>query len=199
MKELILKNKWLGFVALLLYALISATIVTKYTKSIVQQYTPMVVQEVNDFLPITLENGEITAPVNTVISKNYGDENSKINVVLDTTKNEFNATELNEYGLYISKKFVYGVGAKKTEIQSLKNFPNGTLNEEVLNASADAFLQSVKKYLFPMFVAVSLIISALAVLIYTILTHWLMAIVFKVRFAHTLRLNTLTYAAVSII
>ena len=198
MKDFILKNKWLGFVALLVYALISASVVSKYGNAIVKQYMPVVVQEAEQFLPITLQNGKIVAPENTIISQSYGDENQTINVVLNTRVDEIPSTDLSQNGLYVSKKFIYAVSPQKTEIRSLKELPDGTLDAATLNAGAEAFVKSTQKYLFPVYAVVALLLSMLAVLIYTVIMHWLMAILYKVRFGYTLRVNTIIYALVSI-
>ena len=198
MKDFILKSKWLGFVALLAYALISASMVSKYGNAIVKQYTPVVVHEAEQFLPITLQNGEIIAPKNTIISQSYGDENQTINVVLNTRVDEIPVTDLSDTGLYVSKKFVYAVSPQKTEIRSLKELPDGTLDVEVLNAGAEAFVKSTQKYLFPLYAVVALLLSMLAVLIYTVLMHWLMAILYQVKFGYTLRVNTIIYVVISI-
>ena len=201
MKNFLLQNKWLGFVALLIYALIASAVVSKSGIELVKQYTPVVVQEAEQFLPITLQDGEIVAPQNTIISQTYGDDENemKFSVVLDTSRDEFEATSLNKPGLYVSKKFIYGVNGQKTEIRSLKEFPDGTLDKETLDAGADLFVKNVQKYMFPLYALVTLIIAMIAVLIYTLVMHWLLAIMFKVNFGQTLRVNTLVYAVISII
>ncbi len=197
MKNFLLRNKWLGFLVLLIYSLVAAAIVSKSGIALVEQYTPVVTQEVVDFLPITVQDGEIVAPENTVISKTYGDENMKFNVVLNTRVDEFESTSLSEPGLYLSRKFFYGVNGKKTEIQSLKDIPNGTLDKETLDAGAELFVKNTQKYMFPLYAAVCLLISLIAVLLYTLVMHWLMAIWFNAKFGQTLRINTLVYAVVS--
>ncbi len=201
MKNFLLYNKWLGFIALLLYALIASAVVSKFGIALVEQYTPIVTTEAEQFLPITLQNGEIVAPQNAVISQSYGvnDNNMKFNVVLNTTRDEFEATSLTEPGLYISKKFVYGVNGQKTEIRSLKEFPDGTLDKETLDAGATLFVKNVQKYMFPLYAIVALIVAMIVVLLYTVVMHWLMAIMFKVNFGQTLRINTLVYVVISIV
>lgn len=201
MKNFLLNNKWLGFIALLIYALIASAVVSKVGITLVEQYTPVVTAEAEQFLPITLQDGEIVAPQNTVISQTYGNDESdiKFNVVLNTTRDELEATALTEPGFYVSKKFIYGVNGQKTEIRSLKEFPDGTLDKQTLDAGAELFVKNTQKYMFPLYVLVALIIAMIAVLIYTILMHWLMAIMFKVNFGQTLRINTLIYAVISIV
>lgn len=201
MKNFLLNNKWVGFVSLLVYALIASAVVSKYGVEIVKQYTPMVVQEAEQFLPITLQEGEIIEPQNKIINQTYGDEKNgvKFNVVLDTTRDEFEATSLTEQGIYVSKKYMYGVSGQKTEIRSLSDFPNGTLDKEKLDAGADLFVKNTQKYMFPIYAIIALVSAMIAVLIYTVLMHWLMAIMFKVKFGFTLRINTLVYAIISII
>lgn len=203
MKEFLLKNKWLGFVALLVYALVAASVVSKYGNALVKQYTPVVTQEAAQFLPVTFQNGEIVAPQNTIISQSYGfsdnNEADKINVVLNTNVDEFEATQLNENGIYFSKKYMYVVSPRKTEIQSYKDVPDGTFDEETLKAGAEGFVSATQKYLFPVYTVVCLVLAMIAVLIYTVLMHWLMAILFKVQFGNTLRVNTLTYAIIGIV
>ena len=41
------------------------------------------------------------------------------NVVLDTRVDEFEASKLSNNGLYVSRKYIYGVSPQKTEIRSL--------------------------------------------------------------------------------
>lgn len=201
MKNFLLNNKWLGFIALLVYALIASAVVSKAGIALVEQYTPVVTAEAAQFLPITLQAGEIVAPQNTVISQAYDvdDNGMKFNVVLNTTRDEFEATSLTEPGLYVSKKFIYGVNWQKTEIHSLKEFPDGTLDKETMDEGAELFVKNTQKYMFPLYAVIALIGAMIALLIYTVLIHWLMAIMFKVNFGQTLRINTLIYAVVSVI
>ena len=59
MKDFLLNKKWVGFFALLIYALIVAVFVSKSSKEAVLRYGPTVAAEIEYFLPITVENGEI--------------------------------------------------------------------------------------------------------------------------------------------
>ncbi|MBQ9035543.1 MAG: DUF1189 family protein [Alphaproteobacteria bacterium] len=200
MKNFLLQNKWLGFVALLIYALIDSAVVSKIGIAAVEQYTPVVAQEMEQFLPITVENGEIVTPQNAVVrqSFNLGSEENKIpfNVVLDTTSNEIEATALAEDGIYVSRKFMYIVSGKNTQIQDLSDIPNGTFNKETLNAATELFVKNTHKYMFPLYAVATLIVAMIVILLFTVLMHWLMAIMFNVTFGRTLRINTLTYAVI---
>ena len=199
MKDFLLNKKWVGFFALLIYALIVAVFVSKSSKEAVLRYGPTVAAEIEYFLPITIENGEIVEPQDTIISKTYGEGWQSANVVLNTRVDELEPSSLQGQGLYLSRKYMYTVSGTKIEIHSLKDLPNATFDKEVLDSALAYVEKNVGRYIFPFMFFSVLIGGMLGALLYTVVMHWLMAIVFKVSFAHTLRINTLSYVGLSLI
>ena len=191
MQEFLLKKKWIGFAALVIYSLIVAVYSVKMAKEFVTQYAPVFEREAVDFLPITIQNGEIAEPENTLIQKSYGSGWQSFNVVLDTRSDEFEPSSLQGQGLYVSKKFIYTVANNKIEIHNMKDLPDATLDADTLSAAVQYTIKNIGRWAFPFVLVVVFISMGISVLLYTVLLHWLMAIIFKVKFAHTLRITTL--------
>lgn len=201
MKELITKNKWLGFIVIIVYAIIAGAYATRVIVPFVHQYMPTVTEEAKSFLPITFENGEIVAPQDTVISKSYDVGGDKIQVVMNTGVDEFETSSLKDQGLYISRKYLYAVSARKTEIQSFEKLqmPNMVVDGEIVDLAAAEIENNIGKYLFLTTFFAFLIFSAFAVLLYTVCMHWIVRIWFKVDFTQTLFVNSVAYVILSLV
>lgn len=199
MTEFLLKKKWIGALFVVIYSLIAASFVAKIATQLMNEYAPVVANEIADFLPITVENGAIVAPENTLIQKSYGEGWQAANVVLDTRVDRFEPTSLQGQGLYVSREFIYTVARNEIKIHSLKEMPDGTFDKETLDAAVEYIEKNIGKWSFPIMFVTILLQTMFAILIYTLLLHWLIAIVFKVKFGHTLRVNTLAYVTLSIV
>lgn len=199
MKELFIDKKWVGAILLVIYSLFGSLYMTRGLNDIIHQSAPMIVQEVEEFLPITIEGGKIVAPENVVISKNYGTAKNAASIVLNTKVDEFDAADLNKIGVYISKKYIYIVQANKTEIHKISEFPNITINRELLNNIVYYIDQNAGRILFFISFFGILLITMLMITIYTALIHWLMALLFKAPLTLTLRLNTLGCIAIPLL
>ncbi len=201
MKELITKNKWLGFIAIIVYALIAAGYATHTIVPFVQQYMPAVSEEIKSFLPVTFENGEIVEPQDTVISKEYDVGGDKVKIVMNTGVDEFDTLDLRNQGLYISRKYIYAVSERKTEIQSFEKLqmPNMVVNDEIVDLTAAEIEKNIGKYMFVTTFFAFLIFSAIAVLLYTLFMHWIIRIWFKIDFSQTLFVNSVAYVILSLL
>ena len=201
MKELITKNKWMGFIAVLLYALISAFYTADVAVPLIKEYAPVIAKETEQFLPITIENNEIVDPADTVISKTYGSGRSEAKVVLDTRVDKFEASDLTEQGLYVSRKFIYAVSKQKIEIRSLESLriPNMVIDRNIVKVWTDAIEHNVGKYIFGAVFAFMLVFSCAAILLYTVCMHWIIAIWFKSPFSQTIFINSITYVALGLL
>ena len=186
MKDFLLKTKFLGVALVLIYALVLASLATPTINNLIRTSVPQAAQEIKYFLPITIENGVIVSPENTVLEREFDANGQKVRIVLDTRVDEFAATNLTETGIFISKKYLYAISPQKTEIRSLSQMPNMIIDDEVVDQFADQLGL--------------LIFVSVAILLYTLLLAWPMAAWAKVSFAQTLRVTTVAYvllAAVS--
>lgn len=197
MKEILLNKKWIGAAVLGVYSLIVAAFFTSFAVDIVKNTAPTVERELVDFLPITVDNGEIVEPKDKFISKTYGNGDDERKIVLDTNVDEFETSALKEKGLFISRKYVYFVSADKTEIHDLKNIPDVVVDEEVLHEVFDNLPSKAGKYIFFGVFIGFWIFAAAAIALYTLLMHWALAGMFHNPFTQTLRINTFAYIAVS--
>lgn len=202
MKKLLLETKWVGALAVILFALVVSYYVSGWASTFIKQVRPTVVAELSEFLPITLENGEIVNPQGAYIrktyGKTYGPQNMPINIVLDTRSDSLSSDEIREQGLYVSRKYIYAVSKQKTEIRSFEDMPNATIDRQLLEAGADWLEQNAGIYIFgTLFLSLALIM-ALASLIYAALIQLLIGKMIKVNFARTLRVTTLGYVALAI-
>jgi len=197
MKNFLLDKKFIGAIAVFVYVICASVYFSQTMSDAIVQYSPVVAKEMKAFLPITVANGEIVEPKNTVIKRSYGDATSSFDVVLDTRVNEFDASSLKNQGLYISRKYIYGVQKLKTEIRSISELGDGTLDSEKFNGFIEFLNANAGKYIFAISFVILFFVSVIAILFYTIVMHWLMAMLFKVGFARTLRINSLAYVAIA--
>lgn len=201
MKEFLAKNKWMGFIVVLLYAFVVAVYTSQMAIPFIKEYTPIAAQEAEKFLPITIEDNVITEPVNTIITETYGSGMNEFSVILNTKVDEFEASDLTKSGLYISKKYVYAVTPQKTEIRSFESmkFSNMVIDSDVVKSLADYIEKNLGKYVFGAVFAFMLLFSCAAILLYTIFSHWIVAIWFKQPFSQTLFINSIAYVALGLL
>ena len=192
MEKFILRQKWLGFCAVIFVSLLMALYLAKSATNAFETASPYIAKEVEYFLPITIENGEIISPKNTVIERNY--EGYK--VVLNTEVEDLNISDL-QTGIYVTKNKFYSYDAKKGEvkIQSLQKVPNTVLTpadfKTLLNKNDD-YIKPVLLFVFFFLISFFIGISSL---FYAIILHWLFKRLYGADFALTLRVSTLAYLA----
>ena len=196
MKNFLLEKKFIGVLAVLIFVISASAYISGFITQTVRTYSPTVAQEMKYFLSITIQNGEIVSPKNTVLKRSYGTVGDQFNVVLDTRVDEFKGSELQNQGVYISRKYIYGVQKLKTEIRSLSEFGDAVINDELLDAGVNYLNENIDKISFCALFVVITIVSIVVILLATLLLHWLMAMLFKVPFSRTLRLNTLTFVVI---
>lgn len=197
MKEILLDKKWIGAAALVVFTLFVAGFFTNFGVKFVTQFAPVVEKEVNSFLPITFSDGEIVAPQDTVISKTYGSQGGAGKVVLNTTVDEFETSELKERGLYMSRKYFYVVSDKKTEIRDYKTIPNMTVDEEVMGEFFKVAKERAGRYIFSTIFIFFLAFAASAIGLYSVAMYLPLKYLYHHGFAYTLRINTFAYIVVS--
>lgn len=199
MEKTLLNTKWLGALSVAVVAFIFSFMVKNYAINAISAFMPTVVTEAAQFLPITIKNGAITEPKNALISKNYGNEQNPIMVVLDTRTDELSAENLKDQGVYISRKFFYGVSTEKTEIRSLSLLSDMTIDQQMLVQAAAWLEQYSGGYIFVTCFIALLIYFGCAILLYAALAHLIVGMAMKVGFSRTLRVTTLGYLALFII
>lgn len=193
MKDFLLNKKWTGVLCTIFVAFIISVIASNLAVKFVKAIAPTVVAEAADFLPITIEKETIIEPKETVIRKNYGTDSNPIWVVLDTRTDELSSTDLQNQGLYISRKFIYGVSAQKTEIRSFANMPDMTINYQMLSDGAQWMENHAGVYAFSILFISMLIYIGIAVLLYSAIIHLIIGKYLKLEFSQTLRVTTLSY------
>ena len=203
MKKFLLEQKWIGVGFAIIVSLIIAWVATSKTVGFVQAVSPYISEEAQAFLPVTFENGMITEPQNTIIAKEYktGDEDNAavIKVVLNTEVDELSSDDIKDSGVYFSRKYMYAVSPQKTEIRSLSDFPNMTVDHEMFDAGVKWLETKVGNYLFGIIFVMMLSWIGLAVVIYAAISQLLLGKVVPSAFARTLRITTLGYLVLLII
>ncbi len=194
MEKFLLRQKWIGFMAVVLFSLFVAVRTSSLLNEAYITFAPTVSQEVDHFLPVTFKNGEIVFPRDALIERSIGTGNQQFKIVLDTRVKDLNISNLTT-GIYVTRDKFYSYDARKGEvkIQSLEKMPD----MELTSADVKTFLTQFGSYVKPvsMFaVLVSfLIYIGIVVLIYTVIMHWLFKRLYGADFALTLRTNTLAY------
>lgn len=199
MKKFLLDTKWIGALSIFIVSFVFAYLASGYAVKAIKAVSPTVVTEASQFLPITIENGAISEPKDTVISKNYGNEAAPLMVVLDTRVDEFSSDDIKNQGMYISRKFIYGVSAQKTEIRSFDSVPNMTIDRQLLIQGADWLETKSGGYIFAAILLSLIIYIGCAVLIYAAIIHLLVGKAMKVSFGRSLRVTTLGYLVLFIL
>jgi len=199
MRDILLEKKWIGAIALAVYALIVATFFANMGSKFIEQSAPAVEQEVRAFLPVTIAGGEITAPQNTVISRTYGSGNDMRNVVLDTSTDEIETSVLKGKGVYISRKYIYTVSENKTEIHDMKKVPDMLIDAEIVHELSELVQSRAGLYIFVLTFVVFGAWTAIAIWLYSVIMYWALKTVFHNNFALTLRINTFAYIAISVL
>ncbi len=199
--EFLLTKKWIGALVFVIfcagYSLYMSTAVNK----VVTDFMPVVKASAVDFLPITIEDGMIVKPENTLIEKTYGDEGEQLKVVLDTRTEEFEPANLTESGIYISRSAVYSVNSAKNEmrINSLRDVPNMVIDEDVLNTVISTAEQYIYPTVFGILVSFFMIWGLIVMGIYSLVLHWIMSAAYKAPYRQTLRLTVYSYVVFSFI
>lgn len=199
MKDFLLKTKFLGAALVLVYALLIAGLAAPKVSALVKASVPTVSQEVKYFLPITIENGEVVSPKDTVLEREFISNGQNVRVVLDTRVDELDATSLSGTGFFVSKKYLYAVSPQKTEIRNLAQLPNMVINDEMVDLFADQVIQKAGKWMFISIFSGLLIFTSLSILLYTLLLAWPMSAWLKIPFSTTLRINTLVYILLALV
>ena len=186
MEKIILRQKWLGFMAVILISLILAVYTSNSLNTAYEAVEPTISQEIGYFLPVTIKNGEIVSPRNALIERSYGPAQNQYKVVLNTEVEDLNISDLSS-GIYVTRN------KGEVKIQSLAKMPD----MELTTTKVKDFLSMFGEYLKPVTMFIIFVFLAiyigLAVLAYSIVMHWLFKRLYNADFALTLRVNTLTY------
>ncbi len=199
--EFLLQKKWLGALLFILFCLGYSLYASIEVNKVVTDFMPAVKTSAADFLPITIEDGMIAKPENTLIEKSYGDDDDKINIVLDTRTEEFEPSTLTESGIYVSRSAVYSVNTNKNEVRinSLHDVPNMVIDEDVLNTVISVAESYVKPVVFGGVLAVCLGWGLIVLGIYSLVLHWIMSAIYKAPYRQTLRLTVYAYVVFNLV
>ena len=199
MEKTLLNTKWLGTICVVAVAFIFSFLASNYASTAIRAFMPTFVTEASQFLPITVEKGTIVEPKDTQIKKNYGTADSPFVVMLDTNADELTSADLTAQGLYISRKFIYGVKSDKTEVWGLDKLSDMTINQELLQQGAEWVEQKSGGYAFAILFISILLYIPFAILLYAAVIQLIIGMALKVGFGRTLRVTTLGYLALFVI
>lgn len=197
------KKAWIGPLVLLCYALaISLFITRQITPKIKEEAFPVIIQEANNFLPITIQNGEVIYPENKLIHKSYSEGDETFHVVLDTRTEKLDINTLPQNGIYMSKKCIYVVSSDESKVRCLepKLFDKPLVIDEVMFKN---LINKIGKYMGTFLTCFLMVFSFigfyLIILFYTIVMHWINTLFFKTNFGQTLFVNTLAYILMNVL
>jgi len=198
-----LTKKWLGPLILFLYTLCISLFVVHTVTPYLKEAFPIVMRESNNFLPITIQNGEITQPENAFIHRAYNSSHGEaFHVILDTRTDQLDLRTLPNNGFYVSKKCWYTASPEETKVKCMEP---GLPTEPVVitNEMIQDWLTKADKYA-GIFLGSCLTIALFIglyfiILFYTLIMHWVVALFFKTTFGQTLFVNTLIYMICSLL
>lgn len=199
MKKLLLETRWLGLLAVLAFAVVLAGLATKVASQFVKEVAPDVSAEARNFLPITLENGEVVEPADALIRKTYGGEDGAFDVVLNTQVAELGVEDIQTPGVYVSRKVVYVVSQEKTELRSLEAVPDFRLDEDKLDAARQWLDGKLGVALFLVIFLALFVFVSVAILLYSALAQLLVGKRFGADYSRTLRITVWTYLVLTAI
>lgn len=197
-----LKRRWLGPLILILYVVSLSFAFSSQFKPVLKKTFSAIAQEAIEFLPITIQKGEIVQPVNQVIAKTYSEDGKKFHIMLDTREDVLDVNTLPGNGIYVSRKCVYAVSSEETKIQCFnpEQMPDQlVITEETVKILLDQADKYVLGFLSFLLIGILMIYFYGAILVYTIIMHWLVASFFKVPFGQIFFVNTLAYTILSLL
>ncbi|MBR1648591.1 MAG: DUF1189 family protein [Alphaproteobacteria bacterium] len=126
------------FIALftLIWAVAVYALIAFYIKSTA---LPDIRKAADELLPIRIEDGRITSPLNTIKYMPIRFVKSEIPLVLDTTVDEINTSDL-QSGIYISRTAVYTVTGKDIRISPFEGSVELTANDYKQGLEKNIFL-----------------------------------------------------------
>ena len=197
-----LAKKWLGPIILLVYTLLISLYISAQLTPHLKEVFPVIAREAGNFLPITIQNGEIIQPTDTVISKDYTTDGKTIHVVLDTRTDMLNINELPGEGMYLSKKCFYMVSREESKVRCFD--PNQTLEPiEITDEMVQNIVSIADEYIGTFMTSVLFIFLAIGfyiiILFYTVIMHWIVALFYKTTFWQTLFVNTQVYLLLNLL
>lgn len=149
-----IKNgKGIGILFLLASAVLSTMFIMVSVRSIYTEFKPEIVLVANEFLPITVKDGEIIQPVNAYkkLELDLGNDQNEKNlfpIVLDTREN-IEAPAIGKQGLFITKDTVYL--ASPEQIKKFK-LVDGELTEDNLPQTLDNVVGYVSTWISLLFI-----------------------------------------------
>lgn len=196
MKEFLLKKKWIGLWAIILVAVLFASYWAGVVSNAYKEAEPVILSEAGYFLPVSVKNGQIVFPKNTIIERTYGMGKNPYKVVLNTEVDDLNVSDLTT-GVYFTRNKIYSYDAAKgeTKIQSMEKIPDVDISRQDMND----FVETIGKYLnlglFLIIFAFLSVYMSLIALFGSIVMQWLFKKLYGADFALTLRVNILTSVA----
>lgn len=111
----------LGIRYLLLFSLILSVILGLFIRFGGTDYIPYAQQIADQMLPLKIENGKITDPVNTVRQAHLDIEGEEIKLpfVINTTVDKLNPSRLSD-GIYITRTAIYSINKNQIRINELE-------------------------------------------------------------------------------
>ena len=195
-----LDKKWIGPIIVLLYALVCSLFFTyNYTPNL-KEFIIKANKEIQNFLPITVHNGEITEPKDTIITKTFSDKNESFTITLNTKSDTLDILTLPD-GIYISKKCVYTIVGTKKEVQCfVPSYPPEptVITSESIQKITSNINTFINFFLAGTIIIIAYIIMYIIILFYTALIHWIIALFYKTHFSQTLFINTLICALLTL-
>ena len=190
-----LKNKWIGLAVLVLCSLIWSFRITSDVKPMLQRYIPVIMEVSEPFLPISVKNGEITGEARVVKTVLPG--NPPLNLVLDTTVNNFNVEDLKEAGIYVSKKDIYIVDKGETKIRSLTSFNDVEIDKKTMEKLL-SYMSLIADSLFLIYFLLFFAYISICVIIYSLITYLIMRIFAKTGFSQIFVISSIVYSLIRI-
>lgn len=197
-----LTKKWLGPVCLFVYVLGISLFLTFQISPALKEVFPKITQEADAFLPITIQNGEIVEPADTVINKSYSSDGKKFNITLDTRTEKLDLNALPDSGIYFSRKCVYIVSDEETKVRcspSAQSQEPIIITKDVVEKLVGVLSKYMNAFLSAVFVVVLFVAFYCTILFYTIIMHWIVALLTKTTFGQTLFVNTFVYMACNLL
>lgn len=193
MKDILLHKKWVGAIALVISALVFATCIMKRGEDLVQRIMPVVETQAAQFLPVRIAGGKIVEPRDAYIKRVFYEEAGGLNVVLDTRSDELQSSELKDSGVYFSRKFMYAVTPRKTEIRSLADLPDVKIDEQSLHEVSELIQEKSGSWIFNAALVYILCAAVFCIGLFSLLMNWLLEMMFHNTMRQTIRINTWVY------
>ena len=193
----ILRGKGRGFLPLLTGSLLLSILFSLFVHAHMDMLLPLTAADLRPIVPITFENGVIVEPIDQLKKTTVKRDHIEYAIVLDTRADEIDRKELDQTGIYLSRRYFYVVDGQQINRQSFND-----LSAVVDEANLEQSFEKVHFYAVVaifIFTALGLFVFFLFMMLFLLITLLLMGVAKRLTWSARMRLNSLVVLWTSLV